>query len=84
METQRRTLGRPFITRFIAGVAIGLGTTGALFAVASAAASGLSVNFASVESDSHRRNAEFDAAHTATALPQAHRARSTRLARGLQ
>jgi len=67
METQSRMPGRPFITRFIAGLAIGLGTMGAVFAVASAAASGLKVDFASMESDTHRRNAGFEAAHATSA-----------------
>jgi hypothetical protein len=66
MESQRMTFARPYITRFVAGLAIGLGTVGALFAVASAAASNLSGSFASVESDSHRRNADFDPARAGT------------------
>jgi hypothetical protein len=54
-------LGRSFTTRFIAGLLIGLGAMGGLFAVAAAAASNLGGNFAPDEAASHRRNADFEA-----------------------
>jgi hypothetical protein len=60
------TLGQPYITKFVAGLVIGLGTVAGLFAVASAAASSLSGSFASAESVSHQRNVDFEAAHAET------------------
>lgn len=55
------TLGRPYIIRFTAGMLIGLGAIGGLFAVASAAASSLGSNFSLEQADSHRRNVQFEA-----------------------
>lgn len=54
-------IGASFITRFIAGLLIGLSAMGGLFAVASAAASSLGGSFVLNETASHRRNVEFEA-----------------------
>jgi hypothetical protein len=54
------TLGQSFITRFGAGLLIGLSAVGGLFAVATAAAGSLGGKFAEEERESHRRSVEFE------------------------
>jgi hypothetical protein len=61
---------RSFVTRFIAGVLIGLFAMGGLFAVASAAASSLAGNYALEQSSSHKRNADFAASAVRFTAPQ--------------
>jgi hypothetical protein len=55
------TPGQSFITRFGAGLLIGLCAVGGLFAVATAAAGSLGGRFALEERESHRRSVEFEA-----------------------
>jgi hypothetical protein len=69
-ERENMRIQRSAITRFIAGMLIGLSAMGGLFAVASAAASSLGGNFAVEQAASHKRNADFAASAVRFTAPQ--------------